>query len=128
MSETANALKAEREALAAKTSETLKFWQDTLKHLTTLSSGAIVILSAFADKSVVTNNKGIAGLIFALLILSLVIAVVGLIYLSLAHMRLAIEGKPQINLIKIVSWYEAAGAFCFIWALILLAILVVSRL
>ena len=107
--------------------DTIKFWQDTFKHLTTLSSGAIIILATFLDKNGNPPKLWLVGAIFALLIVSVISSVAALIWLSLAHMGIAMSGGNPHRSMKAVSICEIIGVASFILALVALAVFVVGK-
>ena len=107
--------------------DTIRFWQDTFKHLTTLSSGAIVILATFLDKSGNPSRLWLVGAIFALLILSVISSVVALVWLSLSHMGVVTGGGNPHRSMRLVSICEILSMASFILGLVALAVFVVSR-
>jgi hypothetical protein len=107
--------------------ETIKFWQDTFKHLTTLCSGAIVVLAAFLDKSGNPPKLWLVGTTFALLIICIISSAIALVFLSKAHMRIAIGGEVTTNLLKLVFNCELVSILSFILALTALTIFVIER-
>jgi hypothetical protein len=107
--------------------DTIKFWQDTFKHLTTLSSGAIVILAAFLDKSGNPPKLWLVSVIFGLLIISVISSATALFYLSLAHMSVSISAGNSYRSMKSVSICEIISITSFVFALGALIIFVVER-
>jgi hypothetical protein len=107
--------------------DTIKFWQDTFKHLTTLSSGAIIILATFLDKGRNPPKVSLVAVIFALLIISVISSVAALVWLSLAHMGISVGGGNPHRSLKFASFCEIISVAGFILALVALAIFVVGK-